>query len=301
VNRLRDVLAYRSAFAWRAVVKRLPAPRPIAKPGLDLTYLTIGGRAHLDMIVESLLTLARAWPRLPRACVVSDGSLDAAQLRRRLAFWRADLECLDWQDLLPSAGDAHRVSLERFAARDAMGRKLVAITGAARRGPVFYADADVLWFRAPGSLPGLLARRERPVLAMSRDLVPAYDPQLLDGALSALSEPPFYCAGVLFAHGDLLAAMDVSGSLELAARAGIGISEQTILAGIDRHLGGAMLPGEEIALLDDDRFSLGPSFPGRPWAARHYVGQVRHLYWRDALALRLGVAKHERRGDACGS
>lgn len=285
LRRLRNSLAYRSHAGYRALARMLPHPPIGPRPPIPVTYVTIGGRAHADMLCESVLSLARSWPCAPRLLVTSDGTLELKSLRRRLRFWPGALECLDWRELLPAPGEPGREALVRFAEREPMGRKLVTILGAARRAPTLYCDVDILWFAFPPSLKALL-ERERPVLVMSTDLVPAYDPVLLEGPLRGLTQPPYYCAGALFANGDLLASVDVTAQLDHAARAGIGITEQTILAGIARHLGGSAFSPEEIVLGDADRFSLLPSFRGRRWAARHYVGQVRHLFWRDALASR---------------
>jgi hypothetical protein len=123
---------------------------------------------------------------------------------------------------------------------------------------------------------------------MSPDRRPAYDEDLVPDRLPHLARPPYFCAGLLYAAGDLLAACDVASLLDHAAERGIGVTEQTILAQADHLLGGRSWPAEEIALQDEDRASLGPTFRGRPWAARHYVGAVRHIFWRDALALRIG-------------
>ena len=116
-----------------------------------------------------------------------------------------------------------------------------------------------------------------------------YDAALVPERLPHLTRPPYFCAGLLYAAGDVLAACDVSELLDFAAERGIGVTEQTILAQADHLPGGRTWPEEEIALWEEDRASLGPSFRGCPWAARHYVGAVRHIFWRDALALRAGV------------
>jgi hypothetical protein len=213
--------------------------------------------------------------------------MDLPLVRRRLGWWPG-VEVVDWRDLGSSLFADRFGSLLRFADREPMGRKLTAIVASALEGPTLYSDVDFLWFRYPPSLDTLLAR-PRPVLAMSRDYQPTYDTQLVPRVLDQLAAPPFYCAGLLFAHGDFLAECDVASLLEHAATHGSGVTEQTILAEANRQLGGASWPVDEIALNVDDQASLGPSYRHRPWAARHYVGGVRHIFWRDAVALRAGV------------
>ncbi len=286
--RLKRSLAYRSSTVWRGLLRTLPPPRVAAKPVLPATFVTFGGAGHRLMLAQCLASLGLTWPRLPRLRVVSDGSLDQATTARDLAWWPGPWELLAWHELAPGLRDRGHGALVRFAEREPMGRKMASVVATALEGPTLYCDVDVLWFREPARLTELTGR-PAPQLVMSEDYVPAYDPALVPERLPSLARPPFYCAGLLFAHGDFLAASGVEELLVEAAERGFGLTEQTIFAEADRRLGGACWPRTEIALSEDDRFSLAPSFPGRSWTARHYVGAVRHLFWRDALALRLGV------------
>jgi hypothetical protein len=285
--RLHDSLAYRSGDWYRRGLERLPPPALRAKPALPLTFLTFGGSAHRLMLRECLVSLGRAWPDLPRVRVVSDGSLEPAAAARELAWWPGPLEVVDWRDLAAPLTAPRFASLVRFAEHDAMGRKMLAIVASALEGPTLYCDVDILWFRFPATLGELLAASGTR-LAMSPDRWATYDRDLVPGRLPHLAAPPYFCAGLLYAAGDFLAACDVSALLDHAAERGIGVTEQTILAQVDHLLGGRSWPEDEIALRDEDRTSLRPTFKGRPWAARHYVGAVRHIFWRDALALRIG-------------
>jgi hypothetical protein len=240
------------------------------------------------MLRECLASLQASWPQLPRVRVITDGSLDPQRVKHQLAWWGGALEVISWQDLRAQLAEPRFATLLRFAERDAMGRKLAAIVASALDSPTLYCDVDFLWFRYPSTLADLLAG-EGTRLVMSPDVQPMYDQALVPERLPHLATPPYYCAGLLFARGDFLAEADVTELLAFAAERGIGVTEQTILAEVDRQLGGDTWPTNEIALGEDDRFSLGPSFRRREWAGRHYVGQVRHLLWRDALALRLGL------------
>jgi hypothetical protein len=285
--RARDSLAYRSAYLYRWLLERLPPPSPEPKAELPLTFLAFGGAGHRLMLRECLASLAAAWPQLPRVRVVSDGSLDPAAAARELSWWPGPLEVVSWHGLASRLAAPRFADLVRFAERDAMGGKMLAVVATALESPTLYCDVDVLWLRFPPTL-GRMLGSPGTRLAMSPDYQPMYDPALVPERLPALAHPPFFCAGLLFAAGDFLAACDVAELLRHAAARGIGVTEQTILAEADRQLGGAGWPADEIALSEEGRTSLGPSFRGRPWAARHYVGGVRHLFWRDALALRAG-------------
>jgi hypothetical protein len=289
LRRIRNSVAYRSSVLYRGALALLPPPRAGEKPSLPLTFLTFGGAAHASMLRECIASLHLAWPRLPEVRVVSDGTLDLAKTAGSFDWFPEPLEVVDWRDLTARLTGPAFESLVRFAERNAMGRKMAAIVASALEGPTLYCDVDFLWFRFPESLEALLAA-PGPKLLMSPDCRPMYDPALVPGRLPRLAQPPYYCAGLLFAAGDFLAACDVADLLAYAAERGTGVTEQTILAEADRQLGEGTWPAEEIVLWEEDRFSLGPSFRGRSWAARHYVGAVRHIFWRDALALRAGWA-----------
>ena len=287
--RARNSAAYRSSKLYRHLLRLLPQPVARPKPSLPLTLLTFGGTAHLPMIEPLLASLYLSWPRLPRVKVVSDGSLPIAAARKALAWWPGSCEIVDWTDAIPALRAAGHDPLVRFAEREPMGRKLAAVAASAAAGPTLYCDADVLWFRYPPTLADLLAA-PAPVVVMSEDPYPAYDPALVPALLPHLEAPPHSCAGFLYASGDFLSACDLGELLSHAAESGIGVTEQTILAEVNHRLGNRHWPADEIVIVESDRFSLGPSFRGRGWAARHYVGQVRHIFWRDAFALRIGVS-----------
>ncbi len=290
LGRIKASLAYRSSAFWRAVADRWPI-RPIApKPRLDLDVLTFGGAAHLSMIRETLLSLALTWPALPRVTVATDGTLSPKKAAEALGWWPEPApRVASWHELVEPlrSNDPLRRDLLRFAERDAMGRKMASAAALALSGDVLYADCDLLWLGIPPSLAALRAGTG-PRLAMSTDIRPAYDPALVPEWLPELAPPPHFCAGFFYARGDILSAAGVTDLMAFAADRGIGLTEQTIFAEADRRLGGEHFPLAEVLLFEGDRFILGSSIRGAAWSARHYVGPVRHLFWRDAMAVRFG-------------
>lgn len=290
VRRVRDSIAYRSSLPCRLILASLPPSRVPAKPPVDVTYLTFAGEAYLAMLRESVASLANAWDRLPRIRVVGDGTVPPERLQRTLAFLPSAPEIVDWRDLIAPLREKGYASIVRFAERVPMARKLVAVVATALAGPTIYADVDVLWFRFPSALLSVTSFAN-PQLIMSPDFQSSYDPDLVPGELPHLAKPPFYCAGILFAGGDFLRACNVEHLLERAAETGVALTEQTILAEANHQLGRGARPASEFFLDDQDRFTLGPSYVGKAWVARHYVGHVRHLFWRDALALRAGLGR----------
>jgi len=287
-SRARNSIAYRSSGLYRLLLKAW-LPRHVAtKPPIDITYLTFAGAAHVQMLRESVSSLANAWERLPRLRVVGDGTVVCDTIRRTLSFWPAEVEVLDWSDLIDSVRGKRYEAVAQFAERVPMARKMVAIVASALNAPTLYADVDVLWFRTPRALIDHSILKN-PGIVMSPDFQPSYDVDLVPRVLPHLADPPFYCAGILFAKGDFLGACKIEHLIQYAVQHGVALTEQTILAEANHQLGGEVFAASEFVLNDDDRFSLGPSFFRQQWVARHYIGQVRHLFWRDALALRLGI------------
>ena len=288
LRRTRNSFAYRSSGFCKLILAHWLPPRVVSKPAIRITYLTYAGGAYLPMLRESVASLANAWNRLPRLRVVSDGTLEPDRLRSELGFWPSPVEAFDWREFVPEARARGYGSLVRFADRVPMARKMLAVIASAFHGPTMYADVDVLWFRMPRLLSSGGAM-DKPRILMSEDFQATYDSNLVPSVLPHLAEPPFYCAGILFANDDFLADCEMSNLFDYAAIHGDSVTEQTLLAEAAHQRGAEVLGSSEFALTDADRFILGPSFLGKPWAARHYIGQVRHLFWRDALALRIGV------------
>src|SRR3954451_17531027 len=114
--RVRNSIAYRSSGLYRRILERRPALKPVDKPELPLTFLTLGGAAHRLMLRECLVSLARAWPRLPRVVVVSDGSLDPAAARD-LAGWPGAIEIRSWQEMTARLAEPRFADLVRFPER----------------------------------------------------------------------------------------------------------------------------------------------------------------------------------------
>lgn len=291
VSRLKASLAYRLPRLYQRVLDlRKPALRP-SRPSMDLTLLLFSGDEQRPLLRESLLSVCRSWRRLPRLTVVSDGTADPADVRNSLDWWPAPFDALDWRALSPLGDDPRSRAMRRFAEREPMGRKLTAIVAIARRGPVVYSDTDILWFRHPdwveeGATTQDAYEPRKPTIRVSIDPVRSYDDRLVPERLPHLDKPPYLCAGLLYACGDLLASPELGPLLEFAADQGVARTEQTIIAEISQLLDGVPIPACEVATILDDATCLLPRRPSRHPTARHYVQTVRHLFWRDALLAR---------------
>jgi hypothetical protein len=250
----------------------------------------MAGAAHLPMLVQSLRSLAVAWSRVPPLRVVGDGTVGAASLEEAFADWPAPIEVVPRDVVVDSARSAGSADLAAFAAVSPFGLKFAALVASAVERPTLFADADVLWFRDWSGEIVALARAAGVVLRVSADYQPAYDVDVAGTSADTLATPPFVNSGVTFLHGALLDAVDLRPALAVAARRYSHFAEQTVLALAARRLGTPPWPPSVVACFQHDHQSLGITYRGRAWIARHYVGPVRHLFWRDAFALRVGVA-----------
>lgn len=284
IQRLRDSWIYRRAVVYRLLARWRPIPVRM-KPTQEMLYLTLGGAAHLDMMEASVRSLGAAWDRLPRLRLVLADETPVEAVQRRFSFWPGVKEVVSWRGAAAWAQQALGNDFARFSEREPMGRKMVAVLQAASEGTVLYADVDILWFREPASL-ARWSSRPSPILAMSTDLVPAYDSRVVETWSPSLSDPPHFCAGVIYARGVPELKPDDLEALALAAESGIGLTEQTLFAKWTRESGGHRFPESEIYLSAVDRLTRGPTHRGMYWAARHYVGPVRHHFWSDAYSLR---------------
>lgn len=256
-----------------------------------LRLMAMAGAGHLPMLVQSLRSLAAAWSRVPPLRAISDGTLDAATLRDAVAGWPAPVEVLTRGAVVAAARDRGPAALGEFAALSPFGLKFAALIMSAVERPTLFVDADVLWFRDWATDVARLAAAGGDVtFYVSRDYQPAYDLTLAGEDAQILSAPPFINTGVTFLRGDLLAAVDLGRPLRVAAARYNHFAEQTILALASRRLGAPTWAPSVVACFQDDHQSLAVTYRDRAWVARHYVGPVRHLFWRDALALRVGVA-----------
>ena len=291
LRRALNSAAFRSGPVARAIVRALPAaPRRRELPPATFRLLCVSGRRHLPLLRESLRTLLASWTALPELLVVSDGSMAPDDLARALSFWPAPLATRSRDDVAARARALGVPLVDAFAAISGFGAKFAAIVTSALERPTLFVDADVLWFRDfSAEVAALAAERGEVVLRVSEDFQRAYDEDVLAAMGEPLAEPPFVNSGVVFLRGDLLHAVDLSAGLVPASRRPHPFAEQTLLALAARRLQAPLLAQSLVACQVSDSQSLLITYRGRPWHARHYVGPVRHLFWRDALGLRLRV------------
>jgi hypothetical protein len=256
------------------------------KPESHLLYLTIAGRSHWLMLRESMFSIYRSWKNLPTIMVVSDGSWSAEDFYPVFSWWPAKINVLSRQEIIAQANAAGEHELAQYAEASGWGLKIASIVLLARREPVLFVDADILWFADPADLLGPSDCWAEPRGAREsnchqhRDLALRFCPKVL--------EPPFVNGGILALHGELLPADILRVMVQEALRdPKDGAFEQTIIAAAV-HKGAGLLPAKiNLVAFDDVDRLRHRNMKREGYYSRHYVNWMRHLFYRDAFNLRL--------------
>lgn len=289
IDRLVASLSYRSGPLCEYVCAKLRFARLMPKGIGDWTYVTLTGRRHLLMLEHSLWSLFHAAEEIPQIIIITDGSLNYEEVTTRFRWWPGLLTVRDYRYYADHYRNKGINPLAEFADKHPMGRKMAGLIYEAEKALVFYADVDVLWFRNPVQL--VVSRKtKRPFsITMCPDQWMSYDQTLIAKAdLQTLLKAPFLNAGVIALEGDLLKETNLLDMIKIALEQYNFFSEQTMFAAIAAKSDVPSWSQNEIACNDFGKVSLMPTFLKKQWLARHYITPVRHLFWRDALALRLG-------------
>ncbi|MFD2161027.1 putative nucleotide-diphospho-sugar transferase [Paradesertivirga mongoliensis] len=270
----------------------LHKPKVITTSTPELNLVMLTGVQQMSMLNQSLWSISKKFRHLPKVYLFTDKGVDLETLKRKLK-WFPDSHLTII--IAESCTEYHRNKgnelLASFAHQNPMGLKLAAILQIADLNtPILYCDTDVLWHKDPWQTISELISNPGVKLALSSDFQAAYDQDMVHAAnMSELLTEPFYCAGILF-----LKALD-SGNrdklqklLEIAVVQSTHFTEQTIFAYLNKINGDHSLDKDGFAILLDDQFSLIPR-KKNTLIARHYIGPVRHNFWRDAFFLKLGV------------
>jgi hypothetical protein len=267
------------------VLSRWPIRPQPAKPIANFSYLTMCDRAHWLMLRESLFSLHRSWTLLPEITVVSDGTWTASEFADVFAWWPAPITVLTRQQICAAASSADLPELADYARESPYGLKLAAIVIEARKQPVLFVDADILWFGDPRLLLGEPTSWTKP-----RGLHESNCHQRREMALrhcASVLEPPFVNSGIVALHGELMAP-DLLRSMVLEALPFPQDSscEQTIIASAVK-MGGELF-SEKLSLVefDDVHRFRSRNMKTEGYYSRHYVHWMRHMLYRDALRLR---------------
>ena len=259
-------------------------PLPL-KPESGVHYLTIAGRSHWLMLRESMFSLYWCWKNLPTISVVSDGSWSAEDFYSVFSWWPGKITVLSREQIIAQVDAAGERELAQYAQSSPWGLKLASIVLLARRKPVLFVDADILWFADPADLfgPSDFWAKPRGVSENNchqrRDMALRYCPKVL--------EAPFVNGGILGLQGEFLAPEILRAMVhEALSDPKDGTFEQTIIA-TAVHKGAGLLPNKlSLVEFDDIHKFRRRNMRKEGYYSRHYVSWMRHLLYRDALRLR---------------
>src|SRR5213592_171542 len=144
------------------ILSRWPIRPQPAKPIANFSYLTMCDRPHWLTLRESLFSLHRSWISLPEITIISDGTWTASEFGDVFAWWPAAITVLTRQQICEAALSANLPELADYARGSPYGLKLAAIVVEARKRPILFVDADILWFRDPLHLLGEPGSWEKP-------------------------------------------------------------------------------------------------------------------------------------------
>ena len=267
------------------ILSRWPIRPQPAKPIANFSYLTMCDRAHWLMLRESLFSLYGSWTLLPDIAVVSDGTWTASEFADVFGWWPAPITVLTRQQICEAASSVDLPELADYAHASPYGLKLAALVIEARKQPVLFVDADILWFQDPLPLLGEPASWTKP-----RGLRESNCHQRREMALrhcASVLEPPFVNSGIVALRGELVAPKLLRSMAQEALPFPQDSScEQTIIAAAVK-IGGEVFP-EKLSLVEfDDVFRFrSRNMKTEGFYSRHYVHWMRHLLYRDALRLR---------------
>lgn len=270
----------------RTLVRNEPVRR-FDKPVMEgLVLLSMTGARHLEYLAESLHSLCLTWSQIPAVKIVSDGSVDAAEIRNALGFYPSPVKVEMFADLQSRIAGRYGDSLARYAARHVLGRKLtVVLAHSLEPVPHLWSDADILWFQEPSA--ETLKKAKAMGLATTPDICASYDPGMvgLRPALPAL--PYFFNSGLVLTSRPVENSLAFDDLLKSAADKPHHFSEQTILASLAAQTGTPAWTLQEVHISFDDehRIPLRALCAGQPWVARHYACALKQ-FWRDAIYLR---------------
>ncbi len=241
-----------------------------SKVEIPATLLGFCGRRDLPEQVASWRSFQRWVGRPRRVVLVSDGTLAEPEvsLLRRLE------PKVEIKNLAEFGGATASEAMERYAASQPMGRKLMVMRAMHSLAPVIYADSDILYF-PPASEIGAPAfwKAEHPSYLL--DPYPSLDQRL------AASE----AERILPVNGGFVVVRkplnwdEPMRRFEALSGEPAFFSEQTLVHLAIKFSGGEPLDPERYVLRNEDQWAATDWFAGPGVVLRHYISSLRHKMW----------------------
>jgi len=286
LQKIKNSFAFRSGPWAHSLLNALPAPRYIEAPDAGFNLITVTGKAFLDMLRECLVSVMYAWPNRPGLVITTDGSCTPDEVYAALKWWKGPLKVIPWQESRDWALAQGLHNLVSYCEKRPLGKKLCFTLHQASLGvPLMWCDADVLWFRPfQPNLP-----TDTFQVSTTIDFQPCYDTALYKLMPDLEQRLPWVNTGIMFWSGNLLDNPHVQALLPGIPEDGNHFTEQTWIALLMHTAGFPFFDKSLYVCFTEDQRALHISYQNQKWLCRHYVGPVRNVFWRDALALRLGI------------
>jgi len=255
---------------YQAKLKLHATPAPGPETEIPATLLGFCGQRDLPEQVASWRSFQRWIGRPRRVVLVSDGTLAESDfsLLRRLE------PKVEFKTLAEFGGATASAAMQRYAASQPMGRKLLVMRAMDSLAPVIYADSDILYFPPASEVADSgFWEAEHPSYLL--DPYPSLDHRLATAETER----------VLPVNGGFVVVrkpLDWSEPmLRFAALAGepAFFSEQTLLHLAVRFAGGKPLDATRYVLRNEDQWAATDWFAGPDVALRHYISSLRHKMW----------------------
>lgn len=295
---IHDSLVFRlPSLIWKNLVTYIMPNKLKSKPlAPEFNFVILCGPKDYPLLKQALFSIRFSFKKLPHLYIVTDFDMSAKTLTKIVKLYPADKllvikanECVKYHE---NNGNS---LIKAFAMQSPMGLKIAAIAQVLDIGtPVLYADTDVLWFNDPfDDIAQFISGKVN--IHMSPDFHPGYDFHLIKKAgLGMTVDPPYYNAGLMFIKNiteeqhvimeKLLSIIIESHNSTIEIHK--NLSEQTLFAFLQKEAGPSDMLPDRYLLFTSDQYDIIPTWQKHA-VARHYIGQMRHLFWRDAFFKRI--------------
>jgi len=262
----------------------------------EFNFVMLCGSKDYALLKQALFSARFFFKKLPHLYVITDFDMPERTSVKIAKCYLADrLHIINADECIKFHEENGNSLIKAFALQSPMGLKIAAIMQILAIGmPVLYADTDVLWFNDPADDIARFISGEVNI-HMSPDFHPGYDFHLIKAAsLGMTVDPPYYNAGLMFIKNiteEQHAIMEKILSIIIEMHKSSNeihknLSEQTLFAFIQKQAGPSEMLPDKYLLFSSDQFDIISTWQ-KHVVARHYIGHIRHLFWRDAFFKRI--------------
>jgi hypothetical protein len=289
LKKIKNSLAYRLPVLYKYLIGLNTAFRkkhPAITENNVYNLVMLSGSTQLNMLNVCLKSVYNNFKQLPHIYVITDQSLSASACKKGIHWFpESNVTVIDALTCIAYHEDKGNHLIKQFASKNPMGLKLAAILQVIDVGkPVLYSDTDVIWYDDPIAYLSAFLNVPHFYLALSVDFQPAYDHGLINKYnLTVLNEEPYFCAGISFINKLTEEHYQtIENLLPAVIQQSNHFSEQTMLALLNKQSGTFCLDKNKFTMELNDALNFLPA-KKKQITARHYIGPVRHLFWRDTL------------------